>query len=184
MYGQGQEQFFAFGWKKTMNRRFPNHLGVLGFLLLGMLPAGHAQARVEERLAYTKNQSYQAALRYLRVDHGYTVVEKDQESGYLLFEYPKRDNGFTQGSIQVVERQDTVAVIVQLPTMPSYHERLLIEGLLKKIREDYGAPPQKKRVEGAPEDPQPDPDENEPDPPAAPDETPKKDSAKEAPKPK
>ncbi len=166
-----------------MNRRFHKYLRVLGLLLLGALPASKASARVEERLAYTKNQSYQAALRYLRVDHGYTIVEKDQESGYLLFEYPKRESGFTQGSIQVIERDEAVAVIVQLPTLPSYHERLLIEGLLKKIREDYGAPPQKKRVEEkAPEDP-PAGDENKPETPAAPDEPPV-DSPKEAPKPK
>lgn len=167
-----------------MNRRFRNSLGALGLFVLGVLSVSLAHARAEERLAYTKNQSYQAALRYLRVDHGYTIVEKDQESGYLLFEYPKREKGFTQGSIQVIEREDAVAVIVQLPALPSYHERLLIEGLLKKIREDYGAPPQKKRAEEkAPDDPAAGPDEQPPQTPAAPEESPK-DSPKDAPKPK
>lgn len=146
-----------------MKRRFLGDLASLGLIWAGLALSAPADARVEERLAYSKSQSFQAALRFLRVDHGYAVLEKDAESGYLLFEYPKRESGYTQGSIQVVDRGDTVAVIVQLPSMPSYHERMLIEGLLKKIREDYGAPPQKKAPEKP--NPEPAPDEHEPSPP-------------------
>lgn len=100
-----------------------------------------ARARAEEPTTYTKTQTFRAALRYLRVDLGYKVVEKDKDSGYLLFEYPQRDRGPTSGSIEVIERERLVALIVQLPQMPSYHERHLLEGLLKKLRTDYGDPP-------------------------------------------
>jgi hypothetical protein len=125
----------------------------LGLTVLSLTQLG--SARVEERLTYTKTQSYQSALRYLRVDHGYKVLEKDPESGYLLFEYPKREEGFTHGSIEVVEREATIALVVQLPQMPTYHERMLIEGLLKKLRDDYGSPPVRK----VPEKPAKDSDE-------------------------
>ncbi len=111
----------------------------LGFSTLLTSPT--VQARMEERLSYSKTQSFRCALRFLRVDHGYEVVEKDAESGYLLFQYPLRNSEVTQGSIEVVERANSVSLVVQLPQMPSYHERVLIEGLLKKLRQDYGAPP-------------------------------------------
>lgn len=128
----------------------------LSFCSVVLLGSRSGSARLEQRLDYSKTQSFQAALRYLRVDHGYVVIEKDQESGYLLFEYPKRDSGITQGSIEVVERDKSVALVVQLPQMPSYHERMLIDGLLKKLRDDYGAPPAR---EPAPKAPKKDTDE-------------------------
>lgn len=113
-------------------------------------PTSAAQARVEETLSYTKLQSFQAALRFLRVDNGYTVVEKDQDSGYLLFEYPRRNAEPTPGSVEVIQRGDSVALVVQLPQLPSYHERHLIQGLLKKLRTDYGMPPERKAPAKAP----------------------------------
>ena len=142
--------------------RFLRRYVALGLLAFPCFCPARAEARAEERLGYTKTQSYQAALRFLRVDHGYVVVEKDPDSGYLLFEYPLRDAGVTQGSIEVVERADSVALVVQLPKMPSYHERLLIEGLLKKLRDDYGAPPAQKKPTKEQDDPDPAPDEGPP----------------------
>lgn len=139
-------------------RNRTNHLRRLGrylplFLLGASLTASTrpAEARAEEALTYTKLQSFQAALRFLRVDNGYNVLEKDQDSGYLLFEYPSRDRS-TPGSIEIIEREDTIAVVVQLPQMPSYHERHLIEGLLNKLRSDYGAPPERAKPKPPQED--------------------------------
>lgn len=145
-------------------------LSLFSAVLLGI---NSSSARLEQRLDYSKTQSFQAALRYLRVDHGYVVIEKDPESGYLLFEYPKRDSGMTQGSIEVVEREKSVALVVQLPQMPSYHERMLIEGLLKKLRDDYGAPPAR---EPSPKQPKKDADD------AAGEEQPKPSEPSEPPK--
>jgi hypothetical protein len=104
-------------------------------------------AKVEHNLRYTKAQAYQAALRHLRVDAGYTITEKDSDSGYLLFEYPLNDGKkSTNGSIEVVEREDSIALIVQLPQLPLYHERMLAQGLLKKLHDDYGDPPRAKET--------------------------------------
>lgn len=126
-----------------------------------------AWPRAEEVLAYTKAQSFRSALRYLRVDQGFEVVEKDMESGYLLFEYPHspsqpKDSPKVRGSVEVIERSDETALVVQLPDLPSYHERMLIEGLLEKLRTDYGVPPSRRAPapppEDAPSDTEPDPD--------------------------
>lgn len=120
---------------------------IFGVCLFSMctVSARPGLARVEEPLQYTKVQSFRSALRFLRVDNGYKIVEKDSDSGYLLFEYPNDGRGVTSGSVEVIEREDSVALVVQLPQMPSYHERHLIEGLLKKLRTDYGEPPRREK---------------------------------------
>ncbi len=121
-------------------------------------------AKVEHRLTYTKAQTYHAALRHLRVDSGYVITEKDLDSGYLLFEYPiQGSEKKAHGSIEVVERENSVAVIVQLPQLPQYHERMLAQGLLKKLHDDYGDPPRSKEPPRKEKDSKPtkNPDEEE-----------------------
>src|SRR5688572_32966841 len=112
---------------------------VLGLFLFG-LPA---LARVEAESGYTKAQTYNAALRYLRVDLGYEVVEKDPDAAYLIFRYaPNRaTKDPPTGTVEIVATDSRVKVFVQIPRMPEYHERVLRDGLLKKLREEYGVPP-------------------------------------------
>jgi len=109
---------------------------------------GAASARVDGDSAYTKTQTYSGALRYVRVDLGYEVVEKDPEAAYLIFKYsPPGGAKPVTGTLEVVEASGSVRVIVNLPRMPEYHERLLRDGLLKKLREEYGAPASKRKPE-------------------------------------
>jgi hypothetical protein len=102
-----------------------------------------AQARVDGSSAYTKSQTYSGALRYVRVDLGYEVVEKDPDAAYLIFRYAApgqtKANAVT-GTLEVIEANGGVRVFVNLPRMPEYHERMFRDGLLKKLREEYGAP--------------------------------------------
>jgi hypothetical protein len=102
-----------------------------------------AHARVEGESAYTKAQTYSAALRYLRAELDYEVVEKDPDAAYLIFKY--RDSGRkdreSNGTVEIIETQGKVRLYVQLPRMPEYHERVLRDGLMKKLRDEYGAPP-------------------------------------------
>jgi hypothetical protein len=123
----------------------------LGTLLLG-IPAG---ARVEAESGYSKAQTYSGALRYLRVDLGYEVLEKDPDAAYLVFRYlpPGQPKGGSTGTLEVVDRGDNVRVFVRLPSMPEYHEVVLRDGLMKKLREEYGIP----RVKKAPDKPAPSP---------------------------
>jgi hypothetical protein len=126
-------------------------LSVLG--LSALLVVGHARARVGADSAYTKVQTYSGALRYLRVDLGYEVLEKDPEAAYLIFRYAP--NGQAKdaptGTVEIVDTDSRVKVFVQIPRMPEYHERVLRDGLLRKLREEYGVPPP--RVEKKPEPP-------------------------------
>jgi hypothetical protein len=107
-----------------------------------------ALARVEANSAYSKPQTFSCALRLLRVDRGYEIVEKDQDSAYVLFRYPLAGSKeTTSGSLEIVETPQGVRVYVQLPKMPEYHEAVLRDALMKKLREEYGAPPPKAPAE-------------------------------------
>jgi hypothetical protein len=124
-------------------------------VLAAVLSSSGAAARVEADSDYSKAQTYNAALRYVRVDLGYEVVEKDPDVGYVLFRYepPGRKNNPTSGSIEVVETQERVKIVIQLPQMPTYHETTLRDGLLKKLRAEYGEAPKKKKPGDKPKKP-------------------------------
>ena len=126
-------------------------LSVAGLALV----SGSAEARVEASSSYTKAQTFSAALRFLRVDRGYEVVEKDPDAAYLLFQYPVQGQAKSaSGSLEVVDTSSGVKIFLQLPRMPGYHESMLRDGLLKKLREEYGDPP-KKAAPKPPEDSKP-----------------------------
>ncbi|HET9934697.1 MAG TPA: hypothetical protein VFQ35_28525 [Polyangiaceae bacterium] len=110
--------------------------------------AGNAAARVEASSGYSKPQTFSCALRLLRVDRGYEVVEKDQDAAYVLFRYPiSGQKEQASGSLEIVETAAGVRVFVQLPKLPEYHEALLRDALLRKLREEYGPPPNKPPAE-------------------------------------
>jgi hypothetical protein len=113
-------------------------LGALGSLAA----AGTAWGRAEAEVAYTREQAFSAALRYLRVDLEYDVIEKDADAAYLLFSFaaPELQRKVARGSIEVVQRQRTVRLFVNLPELPSYREEVLKRGLLEKLRVEYGEP--------------------------------------------
>lgn len=124
--------------------------------LLGVgLLASPARARVEAESEYTKAQTYNGALRYVRVDLGYEIVEKDPDAGYILFRYqpPGRKNNPTNGSLEVIEIKERVKIVIQLPQMPTYHETTLRDGLLRKLRSEYGEPPKRKKPDDKSRDP-------------------------------
>jgi hypothetical protein len=103
-----------------------------------------ADARVDAGSSYSKAQTYSGALRYLRVDLGYEVVEKDPDAAYLIFKYTLpggSKNGTVTGTLEVIEAAGGVRLFVNLPRLPEYYERVFRDGLLKKLRDEYGAPP-------------------------------------------
>ncbi len=71
------------------------------------------------------------------------MLEKDPDSAYLVFRYipPGQPKSASTGTLEVVESSDTVRIFVRLPKLPEYHEIVLRDGLVKKLQEEYGAPP-------------------------------------------
>jgi hypothetical protein len=108
-----------------------------------LLAPSFAEARQSIDLPYPVEQSWNAAIRLVRVDMGFTITERDRESGFLLFTY--RDT--TRSSPASIELIATdvggvagVRVVVQIAQMPSYMERHLLTRLDRKLHDDYGEP--------------------------------------------
>jgi hypothetical protein len=124
----------------------------------GLIFSGHeATAKASYESAYGYDRTWNAAFRMVRVDLGFKVVEKDATTGYLLFEYKSPESGAkpSSGSIELIRGADDgpVTVVVQLPQMPNHHEQVLINGLARKLRQEYGEPPARApRPKKAPED--------------------------------
>lgn len=122
-----------------------------GALVLGFAKDAWAKASFDSH--YTFEQTYNAALRLIRVDLGLKITERDPEAAYLLFDYKSAETGsrVMPGSIELVRSGEVVKVVVQLSQMPRYHEQVMADALAKKLQHDYGDPP--KRKAPAPEPP-------------------------------
>jgi len=122
--------------------------GVLSALVVSgavALTAGHASAKSAYASPYGYDRTWNAALRLVRVDNGWKVTEKDDQNGYLLFDYKSPETGKTYpGTLELVRGRDDesgVSVLVQLPAMPQYHEQVVLDALARKMRREYGDAP-------------------------------------------
>jgi hypothetical protein len=117
--------------------------GAAGAILASTLgQPGTADAKASFESPYTLNQTYNAALRMVRVDLGLTVTERDPGAAYILFDYKSTESGrrVAPGSIEMLDAGRAVKVVVQLGQMPRYHEQVLSDSLAKKLRDEYGEP--------------------------------------------
>jgi len=99
---------------------------------------------------YGYDRTWNATLRLVRVDLGLKVIEKDDHNGYVLFEYRSSESSkkTSSGSLELIRgstksaRPDDVRVVAQLPEMPRSHEEVLLDELARKMRTEYGEPPE------------------------------------------
>jgi len=112
----------------------------------------HAKSGMES--AYTYDQTWNSALRMIRVDLGLKILEKDEKAGYILFEYV--DKGTTSSaSLELLRGESTIRVVCQIPKFPSYHETVVLDRLGRKLKEEHGLPPEKPKPKpdaGPPQD--------------------------------
>jgi hypothetical protein len=119
-------------------------LSALIFCALLALP-GSASARATQQYAYTYEQLWRAVVRLIAVDFRFPITERDQDNGYVLFEYHEEGRNCA-GSLELVRThdshgQDRVSIVVSVTEMPSYVERMMLDRLGRKLGEEYGAPP-------------------------------------------
>jgi len=125
----------------------------LGFGLAASSAVFFAGAEAQGKSAYDSpygyDRTWNAALRLVRVDLGLKLLEKDDKSGYLLFEYRSSESAkaTSSGSLELIRgsnaaRPDEVRVVAQLTQMPAYHEQVLLDELSRKMRTEYGDPPE------------------------------------------
>jgi hypothetical protein len=123
-------------------------------------------ARTVRETTYRYQQIWSTAVRFLRVDNGFEIQEQDKETGYVLFSYPDVGRSL-MGSVELVSmirsNKKYITVALRIQDMPSYVEIMLIDKLVRKLKDEYGEPPApqvvQKKSEKAPADEKPSEDE-------------------------
>ena len=132
---------------------------LLAALVVPVLGIGVTASSVHEASAtasydsnYGFDRTWNAAVRFIRVDRGYKLLEKDEATGYVLFEYASAESGAkaSLGSIEMVRANDDVHVVIQLKEMPSYHEHALLNAFSNKLRSEYGDAPRRRKERDKP----------------------------------
>jgi len=113
-------------------------------VLVGLLASPmRAEARQQSTVAYPFEQVWAATVRMIRVDYGFPIHDRDESIGYVLFDYQDHGQSY-QGSVELVRtdaaNRSEVRVIIRIPSLPGYVERMLLDRLERKLREDYGVP--------------------------------------------
>ena len=96
-------------------------------------------------IPYPFEQVWPAAIRYLRVDRGFEVMDRDEEAGYVLFEFDLGDERRGQGSLEAFRTQDgsgrpSVRIQVSTSQGPVHLPHAIVDGLAAKIRTERGQP--------------------------------------------
>jgi hypothetical protein len=120
-------------------------------LLAGLgasLRAREALAQVTYQSPYTFEQTFGTGIRLVRVDLGCKITEKDADSGYILFEYTTSEspNRVHRGSLQAVRSKTGAQVVVQLASLPQYHEQMIVDALARKLVVEHGEPPAREKA--------------------------------------
>ncbi|RMH39282.1 MAG: hypothetical protein D6689_17075 [Deltaproteobacteria bacterium] len=112
---------------------------------------GIAAAKTARTVSYPYEQVFPAAVRFLRIDEGMKIVERDAEAGYILFELAE-DGHTYRGSWEVARVRDSEGrrasrLIVRLEDRPDYMEQGLLDRFGVKLREELGEPADPPRKE-------------------------------------
>ena len=131
------------GWLSRPRRFFvASSLACAAVWMASLFLVTLVEAKTSFDSPYTLAQTYQAALRHVRVDLGLTVTERDATAAYILFDYKNPESGarVVPGSIEMLDSGRAVRIVIQLGQMPRYHEQVIADGLARKLRDEYGEP--------------------------------------------
>jgi hypothetical protein len=129
--------------------------------------AARPLALIETRrvLSYPFDQVWPTTIRYLRIDRGYEVTDRDEEAGYMLFEFPLEGGRIGSGSIEMFATEDasgrpSVSIAVNTAAGPVHLSNAILDGIAAKVRTERGQPVAPPKNE---EPPPPPPKEDDPD---------------------
>ena len=91
-------------------------------------------------MPYSVTDAYSAALRFVRIDKGCSVVDKDGDAAFVTFEC-KEDGHVKRGSVEIFRSGPGVRLQISLGDDPRYVELRWLELLERKLREERGTPP-------------------------------------------
>src|SRR5437868_1424473 len=93
--------------------------------LAALSHAGPALARSQKTLAYPRAEAFATAVRFIRVDEGLKLIEKDGDAGYMLFELHEEKRTF-RGSLEVIDvvqdDRHQVRFVITLADRPEWQE--------------------------------------------------------------
>lgn len=121
---------------------------------------GPAQARTMDVVSYPIADVWPTSIRFLRVDRGFPIREKDDSAGYVLFDFTDGPK-VSKASLELIhavdsEGREATRLAVSIPDLPKRYEQMLLDKLAGKLREDHGPPaPAPKRSKPV-EQPRPD----------------------------
>jgi hypothetical protein len=108
---------------------------VLVSILVALAAPAAAQSEKTEPFAAT--EVFAPTVRFLRIDAGVKIVEKDADAGYVLFDLTEDKHTF-RGALELVKTQvegrESVRLVLRIADRPSYVEELLLEKLDAKLR--------------------------------------------------
>lgn len=111
------------------------------FIILFYLLPINSYARSSRLLPYSLNQIWSSALRMIRIDLGCSLLERDREGGFLLFNYTQGVQT-SSAAVELFEveenNQKQIRVSITLSNHPSYIEIYLLDALQSRLRQDYG----------------------------------------------
>ncbi|GAB4562860.1 MAG: hypothetical protein Tsb0020_11520 [Haliangiales bacterium] len=101
-------------------------------------------AKSQRLVHYPLEQVWPAMIRFLRVDAGCEIRERDQDAGYILFTLPDEGKEFS-GSLEIVRVQvggrDALRLLIGIDSRPAYMEEGLLDRFQRKLRAELGPPP-------------------------------------------
>jgi len=128
---------------------------VAALLLVSATPA---LAKTAREVSYRYDQVFPALVRFLRVDEKLKLTEKDDASGYVLFEMSDGKKVFA-GAAELSRTTDSAGraatrVTVRITDRPAYMELGILDRFADKLHEELGepAPASQPASQPAPED--------------------------------
>lgn len=120
---------------------------IAAFVLAVSLAPALAVARSERTVGYQADKVWPTAVRFLRVDEGAKITDKDADAGYVMFELVDEGKTYT-GALELVIADDEsgprVTIVIRIEDRPAYLETAMLARLEKKIRADLGSEPARK----------------------------------------
>lgn len=102
-----------------------------------------ALARSDKTEPFEPAEVFPIAVRFLRIDAGVKIVEKDAEDGYVLFDLEEDKHTF-RGALELVktevEGRVSVTLVLRIEDRPEYVEQMLLDKLDVKLRQELGHP--------------------------------------------
>lgn len=97
-------------------------------------------------LGYPFEQVWPSSVRYLRIDRGYKITERDPDAGFILFSFPVGPDSTGSGSVEMLRTTDvagrpSVQLRIRTQAGPSHLPHTLLEGIAAKVRAERGPPP-------------------------------------------